>query len=144
MPTDRATQTIEIGAQLDRVLATIRDVESQPSWVHEVLTAELVEIYEDGRPATAHFTASTPVGKDDYTLSYEHRDDGMSWSLVSGRLQTGQDASYVLKPLGKTKTSVTFELTISHHLPLPGFIRRKVIGDLVNSTVTGLKSYLES
>ena len=120
------------GSKVDRT--AVRD----PSW------PERVEIYEDGRPATAHFTASTPVGKDDYTLSYEHRDDGMSWSLVSGRLQTGQDASYVLQPLGKTKTSVTFELTISHHLPLPGFIRRKVIGDLVNSTVTGLKSYLES
>ncbi len=144
MPTDRASQTIEITAPYDRVLATIRDVESQPQWVKEVLTAELLEEFEDGTPATAHFTATTPVGRDDYTLAYEHSADGLSWSLVSGRLQTGQDATYSLHRLGKTQTQVTFELQISHHLPLPGFIRRKVITDLVSSTVTGLKGYLES
>jgi hypothetical protein len=144
MPTDRASQTIEIAAPLDRVLSTIRDVETQPQWVKEVLTAELLEEFEDGTPATAHFTATTPVGRDDYTLAYEHSPDGMSWSLVTGRLQTGQDATYALHRLGKAQTQVTFELQISHHLPLPGFIRRKVITDLVSSTVTGLKGYLES
>ena len=144
MPTDAAIETIEIDSPFDRVLAIVRDVESQPHWVPEILEAEVLVRNEDGTPATARFRATTPVGKDEYTLAYEHRRDGMSWSLVSGRLQTGQDASYVLQPLGKTKTTVTFELKISHHLPLPGFIRRKVIGDLVNSTVTGLKSYLET
>jgi hypothetical protein len=68
----------------------------------------------------------------------------MSWSLVEGRLQTGQEARYVLRPLGGGRTEVTFELSISHNLPLPGFIRRKVIKDLVSSTLGGLKDYVEA
>ena len=143
MTTDFARQTVEVAAPLRRVLATIRDVESQPEWVPEVLTAELLEKYEDGTPATARFSASAPVGTDEYTLTYRHRSDGMNWSLVDGRLQTGQDGGYDLLPLGRNRTEVTFELEISHHLPLPGFIRRRVINGLVRNTLDGLKSRLE-
>ena len=147
MPTDTASQTLEVHAPLDRVLAVIRDVQTQPEWVKEVLTVDVLEKNDDGTPATAHFTASAPVGKDEYTLAFTHRDDGMSWSLVQGRLQTGQNAAYTLHKAGKggkAATTVTFDLTISHNLPLPGFIRRRVINGLVESNVTGLKAYLEA
>jgi ribosome-associated toxin RatA of RatAB toxin-antitoxin module len=144
MPTDEASRTVQIDAPPSRVLATIRDVASQPEWVPEVQTAEVLETNEDGTPATAHFTAKTAVGTDSYTLAYEHRPDGMSWSLVEGRLQTGQQATYTLRKTGRTGTEVTFDLRISHNLPLPGFIRRKVIGSLADNTVNGLKNHLES
>ena len=39
---------------------------------------------------------------------------------------------------------MTYELTIHHNLPLPGFIRNRVIKGLVDSTLTGLKARLES
>jgi ribosome-associated toxin RatA of RatAB toxin-antitoxin module len=143
MPTDEASRTVQIDAPPSRVLATIRDVGSQPEWVPEVQTAEVLETNDDGTPATAHFTAKTAVGTDSYTLAYEHRDDGMSWTLLDGRLQTGQQATYTLRKLGKAQTEVTFDLRISHNLPLPGFIRRKVIGSLADNTVNGLKDHLE-
>ncbi|WP_088320663.1 SRPBCC family protein [Kineosporia sp. R_H_3] len=145
MPTDEASQTVEIDAPTDVVLAAIRDVESQPTWISEILRAELLEEYEDGTPATAHIVAAAPVGTDEYVLEYEHPDDdsGMSWSLVKGRLQTGQDGRYTLRPVGPARTEVTFSLRISHHLPLPGFVRQRVIKGLVASTVNGLKSHLE-
>jgi hypothetical protein len=144
VPTDAASQTIEVDSACARVLATIRDVRTQPSWVREVKTAEVLETNPDGTPRTARFTAATPVGTDEYTLTYAHRPDGMTWSLVEGRLQTGQDASYTLRRLGDDRTEVTFELRIGHNLPLPGFIRRKVLRDLVASTLNGLKSYVET
>ncbi|HSK27516.1 MAG TPA: SRPBCC family protein [Jiangellales bacterium] len=144
MPTDSARQTVEVAAPLRRVLATIRDVGSQPEWVPEVLEAEVLEEYEDGTPATAKFSAAAPVGTDQYTLSYGHRPDGMDWSLVEGRLQTGQDGRYDVRSLGRSRTEVSFELTISHHLPLPGFVRRRVVNGLVSSTLTGLKGRVEA
>ncbi len=144
MPTDEDRRTITVAADFDRVLATVRDVGSQPEWVPEIRTAEVLERNEDGTPAKAHFTASTAVGTDDYTLSYVHHDDGLAWSLVKGRLQTGQEARYTLKPLGEDSTEVTFTLRISHNLPLPGFLRRRVIGNLVDNTVNGLKGYVEA
>jgi hypothetical protein len=127
---------------MKRVLDTIRDVGSQPKWVKEILEAEVLEANEDGTPATAHFSATSPIGTDTYTLAYQHAADGMTWSLVKGRLQTGQDAIYTLRSLGRGKTEVTFDLTIHHNLPLPGFLRGRVIRGLVHSTVDSLKGYV--
>lgn len=143
MPTDHATETVVVAAPMKKVLATIRDVESQPKWVKEVIEAEVLEKNDDGTPAMAKFTATSPVGKDTYTLTYRHGADAMSWSLVKGRLQTGQDATYTLRNLGHGKTEVSFDLTIHHNLPLPGFVRGRVIRGLVHSTVNGLKGYVE-
>jgi uncharacterized membrane protein len=144
MPTDHATETLVVAAPMKRVLSTIRDVESQPEWVKEILEAEVLERYPDGTPATAHFTATSPVGKDTYTLEYQHAANAMSWSLVNGRLQTGQEATYTVRSVGSGKTEVTFDLTIHHNLPLPGFLRGRVIRGLVHSTVDGLKGYVEA
>ncbi len=145
MPTDTATQTVEVKAPFAEVLATIRDVESQAEWIPEILEAELLEVYEDdGLPATARFKASATVGTDEYTLSYEHGDSTMSWTMVKGRLQTGQEGCYTLTALAPDRTQVTYELTIHHNLPLPGFVRNRVIRGLVASTLAGLKSHLEA
>lgn len=143
MPTDEASRTIEVAAPLDDVLAVIRDVESQVDWIPEILEAELLEEYEDGLPATARFKAAAPVGSDEYTLEYDHSDRGMTWSLVKGRLQTAQNGTYAVEPNGEG-ARVTYTLRISHHLPLPGFVRSRVIKGLVDNTVNGLKAYLET
>ena len=144
MPTDHAQQTIEIEASYDDVLATLRDIESQAEWIPEILEAELLEVYQDDDlPATARFSASSSVGTDHYTLSYEHAADAMSWTMVEGRLQTGQEGCYQLRKLGQHSTEVTYDLTIHHHLPLPGFLRSRVIAGLVDHTLTGLKGHLE-
>ncbi len=37
VPTDHATETVFVAAPLEQVLATIRDVASQPVWVKEIL-----------------------------------------------------------------------------------------------------------
>ena len=145
MPTDSATKVVEINAPFAEVLATIRDVASHVEWIPEIREVEVLEVYEDtDLPATVRFKASATVGTDRYTLSYEHHDDAMSWTMVEGRLQTGQEGCYALKELGPDRTSVTFELTIRHNLPLPGFLRNRVIKGLVDGTLTGLKKRLET
>jgi len=145
VPTDSATQTVEVKAPFAEVLATIRDVGGQAEWIPEIIEAELLEVYEDDDlPATARFKASATVGTDQYTLSYEHTDHTMSWTMLEGRMQTGQEGLYTLEELAPDRTLVTYELTIHHNLPLPGFIRNKVIKGLVNSTLTGLKQHLEA
>jgi hypothetical protein len=145
MPTDHARETIEVKAPFTEVLETLRDIEGQAVWIPEILEAELLEVYEeDDLPATARFKASATVGTDRYTLAYEHSDDGMSWTMVEGHLQTGQEGRYQLRELGRDLTSVTYDLTIHHNLLLPGFIRSRVIKGLVDSTLTGLKEHLEA
>ena len=144
MPTDHATETVVVAAPMEQVLTTIRDIDSHPKWIKEVIAAEVLEKSDDGNPAVAHFTATSPVGNDSYTLAYEHAADSMSSTLVKGRLQTGQESSYTVRSLAQGKTEVTFDLTIHHNLPLPGFLRGRVIRGLVHSTVDGLKGYVEA
>jgi uncharacterized membrane protein len=144
VPTDEASRTVTVAAPLDAVLATVRDVEHEPEWVEEIRAVEVLETDADGLPAKAHLTAAAPVGTDEYTLAYTHRPDGLSWTMLSGKLQTGQDASYTLRAIDDTHTEVTFDLTISHNLPLPGFLRRKVIGDLAANRVKGLTKRVEA
>jgi hypothetical protein len=144
MPTDHARETIEVKRPFSEVLDTLRDLEGQVEWIPEILEAELLEVYEgDDLPATARFKASATVGTDRYTLAYEHAEDGLSWTMVEGHLQTGQEGRYQLRELGRDLTSVTYDLTIHHNLPLPGFLRHRVIKGLVDSTLTGLKQHLE-
>ena len=144
MPTDHARETIEIKVPFSEVLDTLRDIEGQVEWIPEILEAGLLEVYaDDDLPATARFKASATVGTDRYTLSYEHTDDGLSWTMVEGHLQTGQEGRYQLRELGRDLTSVTYDLTIHHNLPLQGFVRSRVIKGLVDNTLSGLKQHLE-
>jgi uncharacterized membrane protein len=142
MPTDTATATVVVEAPLGDVLSTIRDVEGIPQWVSDIIEAEVLTTTDDGMPLTARFAASTAVGTDRYTLAYEHSPQGLTWHLVEGRLQTAQDASYVLARVDDDHTEVTFTLTISHPLPLPGFIRSRTIKGLVANNTEGLKKHL--
>lgn len=144
MPTDEATRAVQVQAPFDEVLEVIRAVGEQAEWVPSIKESQVLTVGDDGLPQSAHFSATSPVGNDSYELSYEHLDDGLRWTMLSGRLQTGQEGHYALRALDEDSTEVTFTLTIHHLLPLPGFIRRKVINDLVNGTVQGLKEYLEA
>jgi len=142
MPTDRAAKSVEVAASCDRVMEILRDVGSQTEWIPEILEAEVTEEYvDDGLPATARFRASATVGTDEYTLSYEHADRELSWTMLSGRLQTGQEGHFTVTPLTDTSCQVDYELTIHHNLPLPGFVRRHVINGLVDNTLRGLQEY---
>jgi hypothetical protein len=143
MPVDTNEQTVELAAPAKVVLETIRDVGSQAEWIPEIRSAEVLEVGEDGLPATARFRASATVGTDEYTLRYTHRRDGMSWTMIKGRLQTGQEGDYSVHAKGPRRTSVTYALTIHHNLPLPGFVRSRVIKGLVSNTLDGLKTRVE-
>lgn len=142
MPTDTASATVVVDAPFEAVLATIRDVAGIPAWVSDITEAEVLTTTDDGMPLTARFAAATAVGTDRYTLAYEHSPDGLSWHLVEGRLQTAQNATYSLVAVDDEHTEVTFTLTISHPLPLPGFIRSRTIKGLVANTTGGLKAHL--
>lgn len=146
MPSDTARAEQRIAAPVADVLATIHDVASQPEWIPEIREVEVLEVGDDGLPRRAALAAATAVGTDRYTLVYTHRDDGIRWTLESGRLQTAQDGLLTAVPAddGSGDTVAAYELTIAHPLPLPGFVRSRVIKGLVTGTLTGLRERLES
>ena len=86
MPTDTSSATVVVDAPLDRVLEHLRDIEAQPQWVPDIKEAVVDTTNDDGTPLTARIAASTAVGTDRYTLTYEHGPDTLDWHLVEGRL----------------------------------------------------------
>ena len=62
VPTDNARQDIDVAADLDTVLATIRDVGSQPEWIPTIKEAEVAEAEASGLPRTARFLPPPPWG----------------------------------------------------------------------------------
>jgi ribosome-associated toxin RatA of RatAB toxin-antitoxin module len=125
------------------LLAVLRDVGSQSEWVPHITAAELLEEYEDGTPATASFELSTPIGTDQFTLEFDHDDDGLAWTLVSSSMQKAQEGAYRLRATDDGSTEVSFELTVEHSLSAPGFLRRKAFGGWVDGSLRGLKTYVE-
>jgi len=144
MPVDTASASAVVAAPLQVVLAALRDVTSQVDWVREITSAELLEEYEDGTPATARFEMTTRIGVDHYTLEYEHADDAMSWTLTEGEMQKAQTGSYRLHDLGDGRTEVTLSLDVDHSIAAPGFIRRRVFHAVVEGNVAGLKAFVET
>jgi hypothetical protein len=138
VPTDTARAEQRIAAPVAQVLATIHDVATQPEWIPEIKEVEVLDADADGRALRAALAASTAVGTDRYTLRYTHRPDGIHWTLESGRLQTAQEGDLTAVPEGDG-TLARYDLTIEHPLPLPGFVRSRVIKGLVTGTLTGLR-----
>ena len=145
MPSDTARAELRIDAPTAVVLATIYDVASQPEWIPEIREVEVLEVSDDGLPLRAALAASTAVGTDRYTLAYEHQPDGIRWVMESGRLQTAQVGVLTAVPAGNGggATLAAYELTIEHPLPLPGFVRSRIIKGLVTGTLEGLRTRLE-
>ena len=145
MPTDTAREERRIAAPVDEVLAAIHDVASQPEWIPEIRELVVLDVDDEGLVTRAALAASTAVGTDHYTLRYTHDPDGVRWSLETGGLQSRQDGALTAAAAaGGTSATATYELTVEHPLPLPGFVRSRVIRGLVAGTLDGLRARLEA
>ncbi len=144
MPIDKAKSTTVIDAPFEDVLAAVRDVASQPEWMPDITSAELLEEYEDGTPATARFEMKTKIGSDTYTLAYTSTDSTLEWTLVESTMMKAQNGSYVLQAVGEDSTEVALSLEIDHSIKAPGFLRRSIFNGIVEGSLKGLKGYVES
>lgn len=141
---DQTTQSIEIAAPADRVMAVISDLESYPLWADGIKYAEVLESAPDGRPARARFVLEKAVVKDEYTLAYQWADDGLSvrWELVDGQMQKAQNGSYLLTERDG-RTTVTYTLAVELSIPMIGLLRRKAEKVIIDTALKELKRRVE-
>ena len=142
---DQTTQSIEIAAPADRVMAVIADLPSYPQWADGIKEAQVLSLDAKGRPAQARFVLDKAVVKDEYTLAYDWADDGrsVSWRLVKGQMQKVQNGSYTLSELGG-RTTVTYTLSVELGIPMIGLLRRKAEKVIIDTALKELKRKIEA
>jgi uncharacterized membrane protein len=132
---DRASETIIIGAPLDRVWAIASDIERYPEWAHDVTSVSVRSRDDEGRPAEVEFRASALGRTTHYVLAYDYSGapQRLAWTMVSGDIQRSIDGAYVLSAIEASRTEVRYELAIELAVPLPGFVKRRAERRILNA-----------
>jgi ribosome-associated toxin RatA of RatAB toxin-antitoxin module len=142
---EQSTQSIEVDASPERVMAVIADFPAYPEWAKAVRETEVLAEDDDGRAKQVRLTLDAGPIKDVYTLEYAWDADGLavSWHLVKGQMQRAQNGRYQLEPVsGGTK--VTYTLSVELALPMIGLLRRKAEKMVMDTALKELKRRVES
>lgn len=143
---DQSTQSIEVDAPPEQIMAVIADLPAYPEWAKAVQETEVLATDERGLATQVRFTLDSGPVKDVYTLEYDWADDGLSvsWHLLKGQMQKAQDGRYELEPLGGDRTKVTYTLAVELALPMIGMLRRKAEKMIMDTALKELKKRVEA
>jgi hypothetical protein len=140
---EQTTSSIVIDAAPAAVMGVIADFETYPSWAQGVKKAEPVDAGK--RPEQVYFELDASPIKDAYTLAYDwDGDDGVSWSLVEGKMLKAMDGAYLLEDRGDGSTEVTYRLAVDISIPMIGMLKRKAEKVIIDTALKGLKKRVES
>ena len=140
---EQTTSSILIDAAPAAVMEVIADFEAYPSWAQGVKKAEPVDAGK--RPEQVYFELDASPIKDAYTLAYDwDGDDGVTWSLVEGKMLKAMDGAYVLEDRGDGSTEVTYRLQVDISIPMIGMLKRKAEKVIIDTALKGLKKRVES
>jgi ribosome-associated toxin RatA of RatAB toxin-antitoxin module len=142
---DESTQSIEVDAPPEQVMAVIGDFGAYPEWAKQVRETEVLETDAEGRAKQVKLTLDAGPIKDVYTLEYDWAADGrsVSWHLVKGQMQKAQNGRYALEPV-EGGTKVTYTLSVELMLPMIGLLRRKAEKMVMDTALKELKRRVES
>lgn len=134
----KESREILIEATPEEILDVIADLESLTEWSPPHQSSEVVERGDDGRPTVAKMKVKAAGITDEQVVAYTWGDNTVSWTLVSAGQQRAQDATYMLTPEGD-KTRVKFDITIDPVVPLPGFVLKRTIKGVIDTSTEGLR-----
>ena len=139
---EQTTSSIVIDAAPAAVMGVIADFEAYPSWAQGVKKAEPVDAGK--RPEQVYFELDASPIKDAYTLAYDwDGDDGVSWSLVEGKMLKAMDGAYLLEDRGDGSTEVTYRLAVDISIPMIGLLKRKAEKVIIDTALKELKKRVE-
>jgi ribosome-associated toxin RatA of RatAB toxin-antitoxin module len=142
---EQSTQSIEVDASPEQVMAVIADFPAYPEWAKAVRQTEVLAEDESSRAKQVRLTLDAGPIKDVYTLEYDWEADGLavSWHLVKGQMQRAQNGRYQLEATA-AGTTVTYTLSVELALPMIGLLRRKAEKMVMDTALKELKRRVES
>ena len=142
---EQTTSSIVVDAEPAAVMEVIGDFPAYPEWAKGVQEATVVEDGDGGWARQVYFRLDVSPIRDEYTLAYEWDGyDGVTWTLVSGKMLRALDGAYLLRDLGGGSTEVTYRLALDVSVPLIGMLKRKGEKILIDTALKGLKKRVEA
>lgn len=140
---DHAHESIVIQGDPATIMAVIADFSAYPQWAGPVKRTEVLEPGDDGRARKVRIDVELMGLSDRYVNEYVWDGDSkVSWTMLEGSSQKSQVGSYTLEPTGGG-TKVTYDLTVEIAIPVPGLIRRRIQGKVVDAALKDLKKRVE-
>ncbi|HVE75800.1 MAG TPA: SRPBCC family protein [Actinomycetota bacterium] len=139
---DTGSESIEINASAEKILAVVADIEAYPEWMPAFHDARVLETDASGRPSRAQFEVDAKIKVVDYVLEYEYPDGGVSWKSVEGNVKEIAGSYALEESDGSTKVRYTY--SIDAGFPIPGFLRKQGVKVMVSSALNDLKRRAES
>jgi len=140
---EKATDTIEIDASVERIREVILDLETYPEWADGVTSIEVTDRDEQGRPRDAVFHVDARVFQTTYTLRYDLSDtQAITWKLIDGRDLRQLDGSYTFEKTDRG-VRVIYSLEVDVALPLPGFLKKRGAKHILDQGLRGLQARVE-
>ncbi|MGH3556894.1 MAG: SRPBCC family protein [Mycobacterium sp.] len=137
----KESREVVIEATPEEILDVIADLESLTEWSSAHQSSEVVETGDDGRPSVAKMKVKAAGITDEQVVAYTWGHNTVSWTLVSAGQQRAQDATYTLIPEGPEgrSTRVKFDIVIEPLVPLPGFLLKRTIKGVMDTSTEGLR-----
>jgi ribosome-associated toxin RatA of RatAB toxin-antitoxin module len=143
--TERATETIVVGADPATLFAVTVDLADYPEWVADLKSVTVTEVDDQGRPIVATFRAAAFGRSTTYTLRYDYAEAPhvLSWVMVEGDITSKLDGSYRFDP-AEGGTLVTYQLEVELRVPIPGFVKHRAAQRIQTTALRELKARAES
>lgn len=144
--TDFATERMIVRASPDRCYEVVVDFERYPEWAADIKQVEVTERDDSGRPAVVAYRAAAFGRSTSYTLSYDYAGAPreLTWVQTHGDLTSRLDGAYVFEPTVDGDTEVVYRLVVELKVPIPGFVKRRAEGRIMQTALKNLKARVES
>ena len=142
---DEAHESIHIEAGPEQVYAVAIDYDRYPEWATDIKEVEVLARDVDGRGTRVKYQISALGQTIGYILAYDYADApaGFSWTLEKAKVLSQLDGTYRFDSDG-AGTQVSYTLAIDISYPLPGFLKKKAAGMIVDNAMKQLKAYVEA
>ena len=124
-----AKKSLVMDVDIDSLWAVITDYESYPEFVDGCESTRIVE--RKGNKTLVEYKVNK-IKKITYTLEHEETPKKrMQWKMVDGEFFKSNDGKWELKPKGKDKVEVLYELEVG----MPALVPKAIVRGLVSQSL---------
>jgi ribosome-associated toxin RatA of RatAB toxin-antitoxin module len=142
---DQTSAGMLMRAPPERCFAAVVDVERYPEWAADIKSVEVQARDGEGRPKVVAFRAAAFGRSTRYRLAYDYSraPTELAWRQLQGDITSRLEGAYRFDPTEDGDTEVTYRLAAELIVPIPGFVKRRAEGRIVQTALGELKARIE-